>query len=93
MYNMRHDIILLTLDVVFISYKDVVVNFNPQLVVIDAGDNTTLVRDFLLTYSISSGDPLTINGSLGSATIDEPIQNIVVSSSDIQELFIAYLMR
>ena len=77
----------------FISYKDVVVNFNPQLVVIDAGDNTTLVRDFLLTYSISSGDPLTINGSLGSATIDEPIQNIVVSSSDIQELFIAYLMR
>lgn len=56
------------------------VRFNPQVVVIDAsGENATLVRDFTLTYSVSSADALTINDSLGTVTIDETLtQNIVV---------------
>ena len=65
---------------VILFVKGLTVRFNPQVVVIDAsGQNATLIRDFILTYSISSGDVLTNNGSLGTATIDETLtQNIVV---------------
>lgn len=55
------------------------VHFNPQLVVIDAAGNTTLIRDFKTTYSISSGAALTLNGSLGTVVIDDPIINVAVS--------------
>jgi hypothetical protein len=60
--------------------KGLTVRFNPQVVVIDAtGNNATLIRHFILTYSTSSGAVLTTNGSLGTATIDETLtQNIVV---------------
>lgn len=54
------------------------VNFNPQVVVIDAVKNATLLKDFTLTYSISSGDALSTNTSLGTVTIDEPISQSVV---------------
>ena len=55
--------------------------FNPQVLVLDARENTSLVKDFAITYSISSGDGLANNGSFGSVTIDEPIdQKLVITS-------------
>lgn len=49
------------------------VNFNPQAVVLDVGDNNTLIKDVVVTYSISFGDALISNSSIGTVTIDEPI--------------------
>ena len=57
------------------------VRFNPQFVVIDSGDsgqNMTLNSIFQVTYSISSGDALTTDMSLGSVTIDDPTLNTLV---------------
>ena len=64
----------------FVLFQDVTVSFNPQLVVIDAAGNTTLVRNFVTRYSISSGDALNSNESLGTVVIDDPIINVAVSN-------------
>lgn len=55
-----------------------VVNFSPELVVIYAIKNVSLVKNFELTYSISSGDALTTGGLLGNVIIDDPIQSVPV---------------
>ena len=54
------------------------VTFNPQVLVLDARENTSLVRYFAITYSISSGDGLANNGSFGTVTIDEPVDHDMV---------------
>ena len=68
--------------------KGLTVRFNPQVVVIDAsGQNATLTRNFILTYSISSGDVLANSGPLGNVTIDETLtQNIVVQIAHTMHL-------
>ena len=53
--------------------QNLMVNFNPQAVVLDVGASNTLIKDVIVTYSISSGDTLISNSSLGTVTIDEPI--------------------
>ena len=58
--------------------QELTVSFNPQLVVIDVAEDESLVEDFTVTYSISTGDALVVGKPLGMVTIDEPIQNIVV---------------
>lgn len=76
-----HMQIILFLINVYAHYKikDVNVNLNPEVIVITAaGENSTFVKDFTLTYSISSGDALTANGSLGSITIDKTFNKATV---------------
>lgn len=61
-----------------IHMQDVLVRFNPQLVVIDSGQNMILNNIFQLTYSVSSGGALTTNMPLGNVTIDDPTLNTLV---------------
>lgn len=61
-----------------VHMQDMLVRFNPQLVVIDSGQNMTLNNIFQLTYSISSGGALTTNVPLGNVTIDDPTLNTLV---------------
>ena len=58
--------------------QDMLVRFNPQLVVIGSGQNMTLNNVFRLTYSIFSGDALTTDMPLGNVTVDEPTLNTLV---------------
>ena len=58
-----------------------VVNFSPSLVVNYATVNLSLVRNFNLTYSISSGEALGTDGPLG-VTIDDPIDYVEVQQYD-----------
>ena len=60
------------------SMQDMLVRFNPQLVVIGSGQNMTLNSVFQLTYSIFSGDALITDTPLGNVTIDEPTLNTLV---------------
>ena len=55
------------------------VNFDPALVVNYATRGVSLVRNFILTYSVSSGEILTTDGAIGNITIDNPIQDVFVS--------------
>ena len=61
-----------------IIVQEFVVSFNPQVLVLDARENTSLIKDFLITYSISSTAALTNGGSFGTVTIDEHIDQQVV---------------
>ena len=63
----------------FVQHGDVVVTFSPELVVNYASSSLSLVRNFKLTYSVSSGEALKVNGPLGNVTIDNPVQSIGVS--------------
>ena len=60
--------------------KEVKVYLNPEVIVITtAGENSTIIKDFTLAYSIyPAGDPLTINSSLGSVTIDKTFNKATV---------------
>ena len=58
--------------------QDMWVRFNPQLVVIGSGQNMILNNIFQLTYSVSSGDALTIDEPLENVTIDDPTINTLV---------------
>ena len=62
-----------------LQLNDVVIEFTPQLVVNYATENVSLVRNYKLKYSISSGEPLSLNGPLGNVTIDDPVQYVTVS--------------
>ena len=62
-----------------VTIKEVKVNLNPEVIVITAaGENSTLIKDFTLTYSISSGDALTANSLLGTITIHETFNKATV---------------
>ena len=54
-------------------------NFNPSLIVNYATENVSLVRNVNLTYSISSGEALNIDGPLGVVTVEDPIEVVEVS--------------
>ena len=58
-----------------------VINFNPSLVVNYATETVSLVRNVNLTYSISSGETLNIDGPLGIITVDDPIEAIEVHNN------------
>ena len=57
------------------------VTFSPELVVNYASSSLSLVRNFKLTYSVSSGEAFKVNGPLGNVTIDNPVQSVDVSKS------------
>ena len=61
------------------SNDSVSVHFDPALVLNYATRGMPLVRNFILTYSVSSGEILTTDGALGNVTIDNPIQEVFVS--------------
>ena len=46
--------------------------------IVAAGENSTLIKDFTLTYSISSGDALTDSDTLGTITVDETFSKAIV---------------
>jgi hypothetical protein len=75
--------------------KDVAINFNPSLVANYATENVSLVRNVILTYSISSGETLSIDGPLGAVTIDDPTEAVEVRTSNkkskVSHSCIAYL--
>ena len=59
--------------------------FNPEVIVITtSGENSTFIKDFTLAYSISPGDALTINSSLGSVTIDKTFNLATVINQNYQ---------
>ena len=55
------------------------VNFNPSLVVNYATETVSLVRNINLTYSVSSGEALKIDGPLGIVTIKDLIEDVPVN--------------
>ena len=91
--NVNSSLILLHIhNIIIIMTKDVNVNFDPEVVVIAAaGDNSTLIKDFTLKYSISSGDALTINGSLGTVTVDETFSRTIVGCPAIESFILSLL--
>lgn len=54
------------------------VNFNPSLVVNYATETISLVRNVDLTYSVSSGEALNVDGPLGNVTIEDPLEAVTV---------------
>ena len=62
------------------------VNFNPSLVVNYATETVSLVRNIDLTYSVSSGEALKIDGPLGVVTIEDPIEDVPVNCFRIADL-------
>lgn len=60
-----------------------VIKFNPSLVVNYATQNISLVRNFSLTYSTSSGEILSIDGPLGDVIIEDPIEVIEVCNTKL----------
>ena len=61
------------------SNDTVSVDFDPALVVNYATRGVSLVRNFIITYSVSSGEILTTDGAIGNVTIDNAIQEVFVS--------------
>ena len=59
------------------------INFEPALVVNYATPGISLVRNFKITYSVSSGEILNTDGLIGNVTIDDPIQDVPVNYGDI----------
>ena len=65
--------------IVIMVIKEVKVYLNPEVVVITAGgENSTLIKDFTLTYSTIPADALTTNSSLGIVTIDKTFNKATV---------------
>jgi hypothetical protein len=58
---------------------NLMVYFNPSLVVNYATENVSLDRNVILTYSISSGETLSVDGPLGVVTVDDPIEIVEVN--------------
>lgn len=54
------------------------INFSPSLVVNYATETVSLVRNVNLTYSVSSGEALNIDGPLGVVTVEDPIEVVEV---------------
>ena len=55
------------------------VYFNPSFIVNYAAENVSLVRNVILTYSISSGETLNMNGPLGAVTVEDPVEVVEVN--------------
>jgi len=56
----------------------------PQVVVIEAGEeNSTLVSEFSLQYSVSENGLMLSNNSIGEVIVDAPFENLNLVSKDI----------
>ena len=55
------------------------VYFNPSFIVNYAAENVSLVRNVILTYSISSGETLNMDGPLGAVTVEDPVEVVEVN--------------
>ncbi len=55
--------------------------FDPEAIIVDSsGSNATLVTKFPVKYTISSGEALQINGSIGTVEVNPLFENSRVSS-------------
>lgn len=59
------------------ALRDVVINFNPSLVVNYATQIVSLVRNVILTYSVSSGEALSSDRQF-AVTMEDPIKVVEV---------------